>query len=152
MEPSIFARFQNAGDCPIERVTVICRHAATTNSEEYVDDGTHAVPNQRRWLRRYFWDIAQMQERASISSIGRASPSQKEAGREARPEELACPQTLGGTSNSFVAATPVQDLRFRANDLLADAKLAAPARRAAGCKPARCVRSRNHAGAGATVA
>ena len=42
MKPSIFARFQNAGDCPIERVTVICRYAATTNSEEYVDDGSHA--------------------------------------------------------------------------------------------------------------
>jgi hypothetical protein len=32
---------------------------------------------------------------------------------------------MDGTSNSFVAATPVQDLRFRANDLRADAKLAA---------------------------
>ena len=41
-------------------------------------------------------------------------------------------------------------LRFCANDLRVDAKLTAPARRAAGCKPARCVRSRNHAGAGAT--
>jgi hypothetical protein len=33
-----------------------------------------------------------------------------------------------GFSNSFVAATPVQDLRFRANDLRADAKLATRAK------------------------
>ena len=54
------------------------------------------------------------------------SPSQKKAGREARPEELACPQTLCGTSNSLVDATPVQDLRFRAKHLLNSANVREP--------------------------
>ena len=39
----------------------------------------------------------------------------------------------------LVAATPVQDLRFRANDLRADAKLTARAPGLAGRKPARAV-------------
>jgi hypothetical protein len=57
MEPSIFVRFQNAGDCPIEHVTVICRYAVTTNPEEYVDNGTHASPTQRKRLQWYLSTI-----------------------------------------------------------------------------------------------
>ena len=41
MKPSVFGRVQNAGKGAIKPVAVIGRHAGATNSEEYIDDGTH---------------------------------------------------------------------------------------------------------------
>src|SRR5262245_2953690 len=80
MEPSIFACFQNAGDCPIERVTVICRYGATTNSEEYVNDGTHASPTQRKRLQWFFSTIQSSPDsspRPAIRAGGRGAMAKR---------------------------------------------------------------------------
>ena len=64
-------------------------------------------------------------ENRGIAAVGQppnASAASPATGREARPES-ACPRRPWkgqGTSNSFVAAMPVRDLQFRANDLRAD--------------------------------
>src|SRR5262249_39997863 len=105
MEPSIFACFQNARDCPIERVTVICRYAATTNSEEYVNDGTHASPSQRKRLQWYFSTI-----QSSTDSRARAHVAPF---REPRGADVRYLRPLAGKSAELLRGRDTSLLELR---------------------------------------